>query len=160
MRVQRLGRGSDYRNPWFGEYLRIFILVAALTRLTFVALASSNPAIWYAYAFLFMLSAGGICWGLSKDRRKWRLAFDTANGRQPEFFTLDNRGLNLKSPDGNTTLVPWSSFKGWRELSSIILLPAAEPDKPAVILPLSQLSPTERDLLRGTLQSHLGAAAS
>jgi hypothetical protein len=159
MDTHRLIRGKMFWFRWLYGYSRVFLIVAGILWLTLAKLSSGDTRHWLAYFGIWILIAGVIYLSIRTSRRDHRKQLEKLNSRAAQFVTLENDGIRLQSREGSSASLAWPSFKRWRERGSIILVDRAE-GKPAVILPLSQLSPTERDLLRGTLQSHLGAAAS
>ena len=108
--------------------------------------------------------------GLARDRRNYRVAvFSTRrssrknlaalNATAPDYIDLDGSGLRTQQSNGATSFQPWESFKGWRSAQSVILLDLAA-SKRVTILPLTALSVSERDVLRGLVASRLGAEKS
>ena len=63
----------------------------------------------------------------------------------------------MQSDNGVSASVPWRTFKGWREHGTVMLLDWSE-GKSMNIIPVGDLSPSEREMLRGTIRSHLGEA--
>jgi hypothetical protein len=69
-------------------------------------------------------------------------------------MNLTSDGIKCDGPNGATALVPWRTFKGWKEGRRVILVHRGE-GIGFVILPIEQLFETERQTIRQFLQSHI-----
>jgi hypothetical protein len=104
---------------------------------------------------LWLVILGIALYSIYRVRRSMRKALVDFNAMLPDAITLDAWGLHMKSANGSATSMPWSVFKSWRERGSVILLDNAKA-KSGIILPLNSLAQADRELLRGTLRSHIG----
>ena len=85
-----------------------------------------------------------------------------ARGRQltemevalPDWITLTAVGLSFDGPNGASSFQPWASYKRWREGKRTLIVDYAL-HKGFAMLPVSGLSESERQVLRGLLDSHL-----
>jgi hypothetical protein len=79
------------------------------------------------------------------------------NSGAPDRYRLTTSELSWESANGAKGSAPWPAYRGWREGKSVIFLLC--PDKGrAVILPKTDLSPVNLEMVRGTLTAALGPA--
>jgi hypothetical protein len=79
------------------------------------------------------------------------------NSAAPDRFRLNPTELSWESTDGAKGSAPWPAYRGWREGKTVIFL--LTPDKNrVVILPKTDLSPVDLEMVRGMLTAALGPA--
>lgn len=106
---------------------------------------------------LWLLIAGIIALLANQRRRARAKAGKLYNAGAPDRFRLTNSELSWESANGAKGSAPWSTFRGWREGKSVIFV--LYPDKVRVmILPKTDLSPMDLEMVRGTLTAALGPA--
>lgn len=98
-----------------------------------------------------------IAYSVVRVRRSEQKSLTGLNSARPDLITVDATGLQIQSANGVTASVPWRTFKGWRERGTVILLDWVE-GQSMNIIPTGDLSDPDREMLRGTLRSHLGEA--
>lgn len=104
---------------------------------------------------LWLLIAGIVALLFNQRRRLRARAGKTYNAGAPDRFRLNTTELSWESANGSKGSAPWSAYRGWREGRSVIFL--LYPDKVRVmILPKTDLSPVDLEMVRGTLTAALG----
>ncbi len=86
-------------------------------------------------------------------RRKQTLTIATA---LPDWIKIAGDGLHFDGPNGASSFQPWVAYKRWREGGRTVVVEYAA-HKGFAMLPVSGLSDTERQVLRGLLDSHLSS---
>jgi hypothetical protein len=77
------------------------------------------------------------------------------NSAAPDRFRLNSTELSWESANGAKGMAPWGAYHGWREGKTVIFL--LTPDKGrVVILPKTDLSPVDLEMVWGTLTAALG----
>ncbi|MGC2617765.1 MAG: YcxB family protein [Acidobacteriaceae bacterium] len=77
------------------------------------------------------------------------------NSAAPDRFRLNPTELSWESTDGTKGSAPWAAYRGWREGKTVIFL--LTPDKNrVVILPKTDVSVVDLEMVRGTLGAALG----
>jgi len=104
---------------------------------------------------MWLLIAGVIALLANQRHRARAKAGRLYNAGAPDQFRLTNAELSWQSANGSKGSAPWSTFRGWREGRSVIFV--LYPGKARVIiLPKSDLSLTDLEMVRGTLTAALG----
>jgi hypothetical protein len=96
----------------------------------------------------------GLLYALYLRRRTFAQRLAKANAMRPDRIMLTDDGVQSEGPHGATSLVPWRSFRSWREGNRVILLEKSE-GKHFLVLPIGQLSQMDRHSTRQFLQSHI-----
>ena len=135
------------------------VLLGAILWATISAAISGGHGHWRGIATVWLVIGGIIAWAVFSTLRSSRKNLAALNATAPDWIDLDGSGLRTWQSNGATSFQPWESFKRWRSAESVILLDLAA-SKRVTILPLTALSVSERDVLRGLVASHLGAEKS
>lgn len=152
--VLKLARTRMY---WPKVIMRSFygiVLVVAVLVGTFSGLQSGIKPHWGTIGTVWAGVAGTIAWVFFRNKRARRQQFSKLNLTLPDQIALADDGVKSDGPDGATSLLPWRSFKGWREGKKVILVDRAQ-GKNFVILPTAEMHEVERETLRRYLQSHI-----
>jgi hypothetical protein len=72
----------------------------------------------------------------------------------PDHITVDAKGLHFDGPNGASGFQPWASYRRWREGKRTVVVEYAA-HKGFAMLPVSALSQSELQVLRGFLDSQL-----
>jgi hypothetical protein len=87
-------------------------------------------------------------------RRETRRTAESLAVINPTLLSFTADGLHTKEKSGATTFLPWSSFDGFREGRTVILLEEA-PSHSRRMIPIDSLSPDEVQRIRDLVRSHL-----
>jgi hypothetical protein len=136
---------------WYG-----IALVLALIWATFSGLLGRTNPNWRIIAIMWAVAVGITLWVLYSTKRNIAKEFTQLNATLPDYMSLTNEGLKIDGPNGASAFLPWRTFKGWREGGRVVLIHQSQGNS-VVILPVAQLSETERLSLRQYLQSHIPA---
>jgi hypothetical protein len=151
--------GKLVRSKWYWPKLLLrnsygLLLVCGVLWATIAKAISRDTDHWQGIAVIWIVIAAILGLAIVSTRRSARKSLEELNRGLPDSISLNAEGVQTKSGNGATSSRPWSGFKGWRESESIVLLDMAE-TKGFMMLPLSDLIPAEREVLRGMLRSYL-----
>jgi hypothetical protein len=134
---------------WYGTALLLAVVWGTIAGL----LGKINPN-WQAIGMIWALVAALGFWATYRTKRAWKRRLAELNAQLPVSFAND--GVKLDGPNGATGFLPWRNFKSWREGTRVILVDQYEGNR-AVILPVAQLTETEREPIRQFLKSHISS---
>jgi YcxB-like protein len=90
---------------------------------------------WGMVAPLAGIFFAGLLFALYLRRRTSAQRLAKANAMRPDRIMFTNDGVQSEGPNGATSLVPWRSFRNWREGKRVILLERSE-GKHFLVLPV------------------------
>jgi hypothetical protein len=134
-----------YRTFLYGPILLLVFSIECIRRPT--------PEWGMVAAFVGVYFVGMVYSSYSR-RRTFAQRLAKANAMRPDRIMLTDDGVQSEGPNGATSLVPWRSFRSWREGNRVILLEKSE-GKHFLVLPIGQLSQMDRHSTRQFLQSHI-----
>lgn len=149
---ERMARSKGY---WVNVFLFFVGGPVCIWQSVSILLGSPTLRVWE----VFILAYAGVIALLlfaryeQKRRRAEQLAGLNAKGDR---FVLTAEGVKRETFEGTAKLLPWESFKDWREGQQIMLLNTYASG--AVILPIAQLSELEREPIREYLKSRIPLA--
>ena len=155
--IDEIGRLA--RSKWYWPHLlfanlySIFIL-GGLLWITVAGLVNGEKLNWRgigAVWAIFVLLFAFLYFRTKQARRKEISAMAAA---LPDWITVAASGLHFDGPNGANSFQPWVSYKRWREGKRTVVVEYAAHTGFAM-LPTSGLSESERQVLRGLLDSHL-----
>jgi hypothetical protein len=153
--VRRLLRTRTYWPKilfanWYGLALVLILFWVTISSL-FGRTTTTN---WKAIGIMWLILGGIATWVVYNTKRSMAREFAQLNAALPDYLNLTLEGVKIDGPHGTSALLPWRSFKGWREGKQVFLLDQLEGNS-VVILPVAQLSETDRVSLRQYLQSQI-----
>jgi hypothetical protein len=140
---------KQFLANWYG--IGLLIAIAWATIAGFLGQTKPN---WTAVAVIWAVVISIVWWAIYSTKRTRARELTQLNATLPDSITLANDGVKWEGPNGSTGFHPWRTFKGWRERRRVILIDKCDGNN-FVILPVSQLSETERIPVRQLLQSHI-----
>ena len=151
--VRKMTRARTY---WLTLLLWGAAMISATVKGWTVTLSvlSRTPSEWRTAAALWRAAAALILWAVYNQSRIRSRQLVQMNATRPDQMNLTSDGIKCDGPNGATALVPWRTFKGWKEGRRVILVHRGE-GIGFVILPIEQLFETERQTIRQFLQSHI-----
>ncbi len=121
-----------------------------------ILLRSPTPTNWC----IFVLSYAGVIslllFALNDQKRRWAEQLAELNAKRDRFIFTEE-GVKSETFEGATKLIPWRSFKDWREGQQVILLNTLSSG--TFILPITNLSEMEREPVRQFLEAHVPLAS-
>lgn len=154
----RLTRDKGYRRRMVLNNIRLVIyavIAAAVLWASLVQHARVPPQIlWTRIAVLFLLAG----FSVYRYRKGSRDAVAALDASLPDTLMLASEGVRHHGPNGAEGFQPWSSYTGFREGQSVVLLQRREKGLFSVV-PVSALNAAEREALRALLRSSLPASA-
>jgi hypothetical protein len=152
--VAKLLRSRWYWPRWLLSNLYGLMLIGALLWGTIASAVSGHSAHWRALGVIWLVIAAIFVWAVVSTIRSQKRGFARSNPNLPDRIRLTDVSVETQSAGGRTCTAPWNAFRGWRANGSVILLDLENSDS-FIILPTTNLSATDRDLLLGLLNSYL-----
>lgn len=104
---------------------------------------------------LFLLAVMAVL--VLKQRLARARAGKRYNAGAPDRFRLTTTELSWESANGSRGSAPWPAYRGWREGKSVLFVLSQEKSR-VVILPKTDLSAVDLEMVKGTLTAALGPA--
>lgn len=135
----------------YGRLLLYALIVVFLLVASFLHHAKIPPAVIAIRIVILLLVGGLVYYRIRKASTDTVAKLDAS---LPDSINLEAGGVRLDGPYGAQSFQPWTAYSGFREGSHIVVLHRNEKGLYNV-LPISSMSPPERESLRGLLQNYL-----
>jgi hypothetical protein len=99
---------------------------------------------------IWVVILGIVVWTVVSVRRERVTDLTWLNQTLPETITLDAKGATWRVSGEQVTL-RWADVKGWRERDRVVSLDG--PAGPVIMIPMANLSESERHALRNLLRA-------
>lgn len=109
---------------------------------------------WRFITIAWAAVGGIVVWVVYSTKGTMASEFSQLNATLPDYLNLTADGVKIDGPNGASAFLPWRTFKGWREGRTVVLIDLSQ-GKNVVILPVAQLSESERLSIRQLLESHI-----
>lgn len=157
--VGKLVRSRWYWLRWLVSNVHGLIVMGAILSAAMVTTIHGDRTDWLRILLIWVLFMGICVLAVTKTIRATKRELEKVNRGRPDLIRLTDAGVRTQSSIGVTSDSPWRAFRAWRSNDWVTLLDLAEGDG-YIILPTSGLSASSRQLLAGTLISHLGNNAT
>jgi len=157
--VGKLVRSRWHWLRWLLSNIHGLIATGAILYAVMAATIHGDRTDWRRILLIWVLIVGTSVLVVARTIRATKDKLAKANRGLPDLIRLTDAGVRTQSSIGVTSDSPWRAFRGWRSNDWVTLLDLAEGDD-FLILPTSGLSASSRELLAGTLTSHLGNNAA
>jgi len=130
----------------------IFLLIGGVT-LVIESLFNSTLDVPRAAlgACIVTIPGGAFWWYCRREARKTSESLAAVN---PLLLSFTSDGISTKEKNGATSFVPWSSFRGFREGRTVILLDETT-SRNRRMIPTDSLSSSDVQSIRNLVRSHL-----
>ncbi|GGH02575.1 hypothetical protein [Silvibacterium dinghuense] len=149
------------KSYWPKFILRNFYgagILIALTAGTISGLLHHTIPNWRSLGIIWVAILVIFAWSIWSVRRNTRKQIAQYNATGPEYFVIEADGLHAQSKTGGNSFQPWSAFSSVKDGKRVQLLML--PGNTVQILPISSLSLSEQESLRGKLRSLLASVES
>lgn len=134
---------------WYG-----LALILALIWATISGVLDATNRNWRFITIAWAAVGGIVVWVVYSTKGTMASEFSQLNATLPDYLNLTADGVKIDGPNGASAFLPWRTFKGWREGRTVVLIDLSQ-GKNVVILPVAQLSESERLSIRQLLESHI-----
>jgi|SRR5256885_2237424 hypothetical protein len=121
---------------------------------TISGLLGKSNVNWRGMGIVWAVVVAIFGWALYSTKRERAKGFAALDTSLPDWIAVANDGIHLEGPGGATGFQPWNNYTAWREGKQVALLYTVRKGE-ITALPLTDVSPPERQVIRGMLESHL-----